>query len=406
MIDQFSEYLDGIKAGSELKEKTKKFVIDALSNPMQRAEKQPSRGNIKKRRLAAAFVAFGACMTVAISGYAYYNYPTDYISLDINPSVELGINAFDRVISVEGVNQDGTALVLDYEFKNLSVEDAVCTLVQQAAEQNYIAENGSTVIAVTAQSQKTERAEMLQNQGENGVNLALREENKSAVLYKDCSDLSLRSEAKELGVSPGKLKIIKTVQQMDPTITAEQLKDATITDILIKADELIRANSGEQTQTAGMAAFMQKIQTAVSLMQANMGLEQMNQNQVQTQSQNQNSQQSQNQSQAQSTEEAQSGQNAGQQQQNAGGETAAGQGQNGDMTQTQDQTQDQTHDQTQDQTQDRTQAQDGTGSQTCDPQPSASGTQAQNGSQSGTESQAGTGSQQQGQNTGGDTGKK
>ena len=28
--------------------------------------------------------------------------PTAYISIDINPSLELGINRFDRIVSVEG----------------------------------------------------------------------------------------------------------------------------------------------------------------------------------------------------------------------------------------------------------------------------------------------------------------
>lgn len=407
MMDQFGEYLDGITAGRELKEKTKNYVNNALANPVRRTKKQAVKGNIKKRRLAVGFVAFAACMTVAVSGYAYYNNAVSYLSVDINPSVELGINAFDRVVSVEGVNQDGMDLIEGYQLKNLSVKDAVCALVQQAAEQNYIAKNGSTVIAVTAQSQNRERAEILQNQGETGVNLALREKNRTAVVYKDCSDLTLRTEAKELGISPGKLKLIKALQQMDPTITVEQLKDAKMTDIFLKAEEIFQANSGLQNQAAEITAFLQKIQTAVSPMQANMGSEQMNQNQVQPQTQNQNGQQTQNQTQAPMSGNTQSGQNSIQNQNDGGN---SGQGQNGDVTQMQDQAQDQDQDQIQDQiqdqTQDQTQAQDGTGSQTCDPQPSASGTQAQNGSQSGTESQIDTGSQQQGQNDGGDSGKK
>lgn len=132
-------------------------------------------------------------------------------------------------------------------------------------------------------------------------------------------------------------------------------------------------------QSAEMKAFCEKVQAAVSLMQANMGSGQMLRNQVQTQ--NQPGRQPQSQTQAQSTGNGQPGQeqcqntagSSGQgpngdmmqtQEQSSGNgrsglnsqeqnQNSAGgyvQGQNGDVTRTQDQTQDQTQDRTTDQT--------------------------------------------------------
>lgn len=60
------------------------------------------------RRLGVALAA-AACAVVLAWGWLYAT-PTVQISIDINPSVELGVNRFDRVVSVEGWNDDGTAL--------------------------------------------------------------------------------------------------------------------------------------------------------------------------------------------------------------------------------------------------------------------------------------------------------
>jgi hypothetical protein len=63
--------------------------------------------------------------------------------------------------------------------------------------------------------------------------------NIASVTYKDCSDLSLRTEAKEEGISPGKLKLIKAMQQLNPDITVDEYKEAKVSEIITEADDLI-----------------------------------------------------------------------------------------------------------------------------------------------------------------------
>ena len=49
------------------------------------------------------------CLMVLCFGWAGYNIyytPITVISVDINPSVELGVNRFDRVISVSAFNSE------------------------------------------------------------------------------------------------------------------------------------------------------------------------------------------------------------------------------------------------------------------------------------------------------------
>ena len=41
-----------------------------------------------------------------IGSYMVYSKPIDYISIDINPSVELGVNAFNKVVSAKSGEQE------------------------------------------------------------------------------------------------------------------------------------------------------------------------------------------------------------------------------------------------------------------------------------------------------------
>ena len=63
-------------------------------------------GIIMKKKVALALSA-GVIFSLAGGTYAYAKTPVAYVSMDINPSVELAVNAFDTVIAVEAYNEDG-----------------------------------------------------------------------------------------------------------------------------------------------------------------------------------------------------------------------------------------------------------------------------------------------------------
>lgn len=69
----------------------------------------------------------------------------------------------------------------------------------------------------------------------------LQEKSINAILYKDNANLSLKKEAEEMGVSSGKLKLIRNLQDLDPSLTDEQLKDAPVSEIMLMANRLIKA---------------------------------------------------------------------------------------------------------------------------------------------------------------------
>jgi hypothetical protein len=183
--------------------------------------------------IAAAIVC-----SFSVGVYAYCKAPVSYLSLDINPSVELGINAFGKVVSVSAYNEDGKTILEGQDVINSDVEDAVSTLVTSAAEEGFIADDGSTVIAVTSETDNEKAGEDLETAAEDGANAAIEESGETAEVLKENVALARRDEARALGITPGKLNLIQKLQALDPAITVDEYKDAKVTEIQKKFVEL------------------------------------------------------------------------------------------------------------------------------------------------------------------------
>ncbi len=67
---------------------------------------------IKQHRKVAAFAA-GIAVAIGISGIGAWTYytPAGYINIDINPSIEMTYNMFERIINVRAINSDGKTVI-------------------------------------------------------------------------------------------------------------------------------------------------------------------------------------------------------------------------------------------------------------------------------------------------------
>lgn len=224
--------LNQVKAETDLKNTTKQ----ALERNRNIYAKEGVGWHMKKIVLAAC--AFILLCGLSIGGYFYYRTPVNYLSLDINPSVELGVNAFDRVVSATGYNGDGKTILEGQNLINCSVNDAVKNLVISATKNGFINSDGSTIISLTAETDNPETASTLEENSEQGAQEATDSEHVTAVVFKTSVALARREEARKLGITPGKLNLIQKLQALDATATVEEYKDAKVTDIMKKVIEL------------------------------------------------------------------------------------------------------------------------------------------------------------------------
>lgn len=112
-----------------------KNALGALQAPeevKERALQGISRKLYRRRppvwRMAAAACALLVFLLVA-GGWVYLT-PTAYLSVDVNPSLELGINRFGRVVTADAYNEDGEALLEELQVRFASWEEALEEILQ------------------------------------------------------------------------------------------------------------------------------------------------------------------------------------------------------------------------------------------------------------------------------------
>lgn len=252
MENAFKSAMDRIKAEDTLKKKTEVYLMNA-NNSNVTPLKSLKNNKIMKRAIAAACVAVLLCGS-SVGAYAYYKTPVSYVSLDINPSVELGVNPLGTVVTATAYNGDGSTILDGQNVTNTSVENAVNTLVTSAADNGFIADDGSTVISVTSETDNSTTATQLQNEAEQGAETAVQSGGDTASVISDNVALARRDEARKLGITPGKLNLIQKLQALDPTISVDQYKDAKVKDIQKKFIELKKNAKSKGTTSSSTSS--------------------------------------------------------------------------------------------------------------------------------------------------------
>lgn len=217
---------DQVRAEEELKERTKKYLSEKVY-ARKRKRTSPLRN----------FAAAAACaLLVLLAGGSYlYFTPTAYISVDVNPSLELGINRFDRIVSVTGYNEDGKALADSLDLKYMDYSDALEALLADQDMEVYLSDNADVVLTVAgkSESQSSQILETVESCVSDHENV-----------HCHSGDTEEIHHAHNAGLSFGKYQAYLTLKELDPSVTLEEIQDMTMSQIR----ELIQAYSQEDSQ--------------------------------------------------------------------------------------------------------------------------------------------------------------
>ncbi len=212
MDDKLKQAFDGIHAEPPLKKRTVEYVLSKGRN----------RRKTYAKRLAAAVLVLAA---VSSGGAGLFFSQTGVISIDVNPSVELGVNRFDRVISVEGMNDDGIKLAekLDVKFKGYA--DAV----EKVLESLRLSDDDIVEITVAGP--------------DDSKNDAMLETVKSCAsgygqphCYSAFITDAEQAQAHEAGLSCGKYRAYLELHGLDPSVTTDDVQDMTMREIQNQID--------------------------------------------------------------------------------------------------------------------------------------------------------------------------
>lgn len=216
MRDELKTALDKVTADDALRQSTRAFLARQTGD-FGAAKTRPHTA----RRFAAAF----ACLALVVAGgtgyWAYFS-PTCAISIDINPSVELGVNRFDKVVSVEGIGDDGEALAETLDIRFLDYADALDALLADPTVEGYLSQDEVLSIAVAGENEA--QADAILAQAET---CAAGTRN----VYCHAADSAELEHAHEAGLSFGKYQAFLILQSLDPTVTAEDVQGLTMREI-------------------------------------------------------------------------------------------------------------------------------------------------------------------------------
>jgi len=221
-MDQWNSTLisafDSVHAQMNHKESAKAFV---------RAERE-KRSKIRIQGSCRWAAALACMILIFFGGYfcRMYMEPVTVISIDINPSIELGINTFDHVVRVDAYNADGRELVNELQLRFLNYQDAVKRVVTSEKVTSLLHQEEELVIAIVGEDEdrNAKLCESLETQTR---------------LDASCYTALPQSveHAHSCGMSYGKYLAYQQALQQDETLTAEAVQDMTMQEIREIAEE-------------------------------------------------------------------------------------------------------------------------------------------------------------------------
>lgn len=239
-MTRFKDAFDAVQADDALKTLSTQAVIAAM-----REERQTQR----PRRLIP-IVALAVCLLAALGlgGHHLYFTPTTVLSIDVNPSLEMDINRFDRVTAVNGYNDDGVALAEALNVRNMAYDDAVDALMEDPTILDALARGEELSIAVVQSGDDTAQSDAVLAYVSDCM-----AHHENAHCYSLASDQAQLTDAHDVGLSCGKYHMYQELLTYDPAITPEDVKNKTMRELrdLLAQYQGTNAGSAQTEQGTG-----------------------------------------------------------------------------------------------------------------------------------------------------------
>lgn len=208
-----------------------------------RTERRPARP--LTRRAAIALAACLALAAVGVGGYAWAQAPCAYVAIDVNPSIELGINRLGNVASVRAYNEDGERLLQALDLDGLAYADAMAALEERL--RGYL-DDGATVEMTVVCDDERQAAELEQ------VGVGCLSASGSGSVH--CSHASSEEHhaAESAGMGLGKHRLYLELVDAGVNISPEEASAMTMRELRALLEDAGSASAGGSGSDAGKAS--------------------------------------------------------------------------------------------------------------------------------------------------------
>lgn len=208
------EKLDDIKVNKETKEKTLSYVL------AHKKKKNPTLWILSSALLIGCICFFILQSNILNNKKPNNNQNVDiaysYVSIDINPSMQLTLDKDQKVVSIQAFNQDAKNIINSVNLQEKSLQKALQILFANTSFQSYL-KNGIIEVGVFSNDSNTS------TKIETDINAYLEKSTTNGQYH--CSSVSeeIATLAKAHHTSFGKYRVIEAILVYDNSLTIEQL---------------------------------------------------------------------------------------------------------------------------------------------------------------------------------------
>lgn len=224
-MDQLKEAFDQIQADDALRNATKEYVGKHRRQPRQ------------SLRLA---VALGCLAVILLGGMWLYFTPTAHISIDIDSSMELGINRFDLVVSASGSSEAAQVLINELDLIHRNYSDAMGQILSCNTVTSLLNEGELVDVSVIAPEgdQSSRLLSEAQTHADDQENTQCHHAEPTKV-----------QDAHRLGLSKGQYRALQELQELDPSITAEDIQGLSMRQVRAMLEDLLQQQESPKDPT-------------------------------------------------------------------------------------------------------------------------------------------------------------
>lgn len=184
-----------------------------------------------------------------------------FVSLDFNPSLEMGLNRFKEIVSVKAFDNDAEKILEKVNIKGQPVDRAIKIILNQACTDGYLVSSSKETLLVAVAPVKDGAAQKVTAEEIAGLaNQYLSQNGVKATVITSAASSKNHQEAGEKKISLGRYILLEAAKKEGKKITLQEIKEQKLADIEAKHELNLKKtfsnqNSGKAHVVTGARPF-------------------------------------------------------------------------------------------------------------------------------------------------------
>jgi len=187
-----------------------------------------------------------------------------FVSMDFNPSLEMGLNSFKKIVSVKAFDSDAEKMLKKVNIEGQPVDRAVKIILNQARTDGYLDSSPKETILVAVSPAKGGAAQKVTAKEIAGLaNQYLRQQGVKTTVITSAASSESHKEAGEKKISLGRYILLEAAKKEGKKISLQEIKEQKLADIEAKHElnlekDLTEPNSGIKQPAADTRPLKKK----------------------------------------------------------------------------------------------------------------------------------------------------